>query len=185
MELGRLRAKHGVFAVLGNHDVYTGTERVVAGLRQHTEIRVLRDEWVEIDVDGTPMCLAGIEDPGVGWREKESEHPALDALGPQIPAHLPRVLLAHRPSYFSHASRVGFPVVLAGHTHGGQLRFPFAKNFNVSRVIAHHTTGRFDLGGSTLYVSQGLGVAGLPVRLNCPREISLIRLFEGGAGAVA
>ena len=42
MELGRLRAKHGVFAVLGNHDVYTGTERVVAGLRQHTEIRVLR-----------------------------------------------------------------------------------------------------------------------------------------------
>ncbi len=178
IELGRLRAKRGVFAVLGNHDVYTGTELVVAGLREHTEIRVLRDEWVEIDVDGASMCLAGIEDPGVGWREKESEHPALDALGPDIPPQLPRLLLAHRPSYFGHASRVGFPVVLAGHTHGGQLRFPFAKNFNVSRVIAHHTTGRFDVNGSTLYVSQGLGVAGLPVRLNCPREISLIRLED-------
>ena len=177
-ELGRLRARHGVFAVLGNHDVYTGAECVVEGLRQHTGIRVLRDEWIEIDVDGTRMCLAGIEDPGVGWRERESEHPALDELGPDIPDHLPRVLLAHRPSYFAHASRAGFPVVLAGHTHGGQLRLPFAKNFNVSRVIAHHTTGRFDIDGSTLYVSQGLGVAGLPVRLNCPREISLIRLYE-------
>jgi predicted MPP superfamily phosphohydrolase len=177
-ELGRLRARHGVFAVLGNHDVYTGAECVVEGLRQHTGIRVLRDEWIEIDVDGTRMCLAGIEDPGVGWRERESEHPALDELGPDMPDHLPRVLLAHRPSYFAHASRAGFPVVLAGHTHGGQLRLPFAKNFNVSRVIAHHTTGRFDIDGSTLYVSQGLGVAGLPVRLNCPREISLIRLYE-------
>lgn len=177
-ELARLRAKRGVFAVLGNHDVYTGTERVVEGIREHTDIRVLRDEWVEIDVDGAPICLAGIEDPGEGWREKESEHPALDILAPKIPAHLPRVLLAHRPSYFAHASRAGFQVVLAGHTHGGQLRFPFAKNFNVSRVIAHHTSGRFDMEGSTLYVSQGLGVAGLPVRLNCPREISLIRLFD-------
>ncbi len=177
-ELARLRAKRGVFAVLGNHDVYTGTERVVEGIREHTDIRVLRDEWVEIDVDGTPICLAGIEDPGEGWRAKESEHPALDVLAPKIPSHLPRVLLAHRPSYFAHASRAGFQVVLAGHTHGGQLRFPFAKNFNVSRVIAHHTSGRFDMDGSTLYVSQGLGVAGLPVRLNCPREISLIRLFD-------
>lgn len=185
VELARLRARRGVFAVLGNHDVYTGAERVVAGLRQHTEIRVLRDEWVEIDVDGTPICLAGIEDPGVGWREKESEHPALDVLGSEIPSHLPRLLLAHRPSYFAHASRAGFQVVLAGHTHGGQLRFPFAKNFNASRAIAHHTTGRFDMDGSTLYVSQGLGVAGLPVRLNCPREISLIRLFDDPSVAVA
>ncbi len=176
VELGRLRAKHGVLAVLGNHDVYTGVEAVVAGLDQHTDIRVLRDEWVQLDVGGTALCIAGIEDPGEGWREKESEHHALDRLGSDLPVHLPRLLLSHRPSYFGHAARVGFPVVLAGHTHGGQLRLPFARNFNASRVIAHWTTGRFDINGSTLYVSQGLGVAGLPVRLNCPREISLIRL---------
>ncbi|MDG2308313.1 MAG: metallophosphoesterase [Candidatus Binatia bacterium] len=176
IELGRLRAKHGVLAVLGNHDVYTGVEAVVAGLGQHTEIRVLRDEWIQLDIDGKPLCIAGIEDPGEGWREKESEHPALELLGPDLPPHLPRLLLAHRPSYFAHAARVGFPIVLAGHTHGGQLRLPFARNFNVARIIAHWTSGRFDIGDSTLYVSQGLGVAGLPVRLNCPREISLIRL---------
>lgn len=175
-ELGRLRAKHGVFAVLGNHDVYTGVEAVVAGLGRHTEIRVLRNEWVRLDVDGHGLCMAGIEDPGEGWREKVSEHAALERLSREAPTDVPRVLLAHRPSWFGHAARSGFPVVLAGHTHGGQLRFPFAKNFNVSRIIAHHTTGRFDVEGATLYVSQGLGVAGLPVRLNCPREISLIRL---------
>lgn len=174
-ELGRLRAKYGVFAVLGNHDVYTGVDRVLAGLWRHTEIRVLRDEWVQLDIDGHAFCIAGVEDPGQGWREKVSEHSALDRLGAEVPAGVPRLLLAHRPSWFAHAARVGFPVVLAGHTHGGQLRLPFARNFNVSRIIAHHTTGRFDMAGGTLYVSQGLGVAGLPVRLNCPREISLIR----------
>lgn len=175
-ELSRLRATHGVFAVLGNHDVYTGVDRVVGGLRQHTGIRVLRDDWVEIDVDGHRFCVAGIEDPGEGWREKVSDHDALERLGLEVPENVPRLLLAHRPSWFGHAARVGFPVVLAGHTHGGQLRLPFARNFNVSRIIAHHTAGRFDVGGATLYVSQGLGVAGLPVRLNCPREISRITL---------
>lgn len=177
-ELGRLRAKHGVFAVLGNHDVYTGVEAVVSGLERHTEIRVLRDDWTEIRVEGHALCVAGIEDPGEGWREKVSEHAALDRLAVEAPLGVPRLLLAHRPSWFGHAARSGFPVVLAGHTHGGQLRFPFAKNFNVSRIIAHHTAGRFDVEGATLYVSPGLGVAGLPVRLNCPREISLIRLVD-------
>ncbi len=176
IELGRLQARHGVLAVLGNHDVYTGVEAVVAGLEQHTTIRVLRDDWVQLDVDGAALCIAGIEDPGEGWREREAEHPALDRLAPELPAGIPRILLSHRPSYFAHAARSGFPLVLAGHTHGGQLRLPFARNFNAARVIAHWTAGRFDIGDATLYVSQGLGVAGLPVRLNCPREISMIRL---------
>ena len=173
-ELARLRAKHGVFAVLGNHDVYTGADDVAAALARGTDIRLLRDEWARIDVGEHAFCLAGIEDPGEGWREKVSDHAALDRLGAEAPRDIPRVLLAHRPSWFGHAARAGFPVVLAGHTHGGQLRLPLLRNWNVSRIIAHHTSGRFDVDGATLYVSQGLGVAGLPVRLNCPREISLI-----------
>ena len=176
IELGRLRARYGVLAVLGNHDVYTGADVVVAGLRKHTGIRVLRDEWVMLDIEGEALCVAGIEDPGTGWTERHAEHEALERIARALPTGVPRLLLAHRPSWFAHAARVGFPVVLTGHTHGGQLRLPFARNFNASRVIAHWTAGRFDRNGSTLYVSRGLGVAGLPVRLNCPREISWIRL---------
>jgi len=175
-ELGRLHARHGVFAVLGNHDVYTGAEEVVAGLRRHTRIHVLRDTWVRLDVSGEALCVAGIEDPGTGWTERHAEHEALERLARELPGDVPAILLAHRPSYFAHAARLGFSVVLSGHTHGGQLRLPFAPNFNASRIIAHWTAGRFDIGDSTLYVSRGLGVAGLPVRLNCPREISMIRL---------
>ena len=175
-ELGRLHARRGVFAVLGNHDVYTGSETVAEGFARHTEVQLLRDSWVELDVDGTPLAIAGIEDPGDGWTERDSENPALERLAAEIPRQLPCLLLSHRPAYFLHAARLGFSLVLAGHTHGGQVALPLAHNHNLSRMIADRTRGVWQAGGSTLYVNRGLGMAGLPLRLNCPREIALIRL---------
>jgi predicted MPP superfamily phosphohydrolase len=175
-ELGRLAARLGVYAVLGNHDVYTGAEVVAAGIARHTGIRLLRDEWLPIDVDGAELGIAGLDDPGEGWTERESDHPVLDRLASEIPDGLPTLLLAHRPSYFAHAARLGFSLVLSGHTHGGQVALPRAHQVNVSRMIADHTRGVLQRDGSTLYVNRGLGMAGLPLRLNCPREIALIEL---------
>ena len=175
-ELGQLRARHGVFAVLGNHDVYTGTDVVAGGIERHTSIRLLRNEWDPLEIDGSVMVLAGIEDPGQGWTERESESPALKRIADEIPAELPSLLLAHRPSYFEQAARLGFSVVLSGHTHGGQVALPFAHHYNPSRLIADQTRGVFHSRGSTLYVSRGIGMAGLPLRINCPREIALLRL---------
>ena len=120
-----------------------------------------------------------IDDPGEGWTERESENAALERLAREIPEDLPRLLLAHRPSYFTHASRLGFPLVLSGHTHGGQVALPFAHHWNPSRMISHRTRGRFHHEESTLYVSRGLGMAGLPLRINCPREIALLQLVDG------
>jgi len=175
-ELARLRARRGVYAVLGNHDVYTGAEVVADGIQRLTRIRLLRDEWEYLDVAGDPLVIAGLEDSGDGWTERESESPALDRLAQEIPPDLPSLLLAHRPSFFAHAARLRFSVVLSGHTHGGQVAFPIAHHMNPSRLIAHRTRGVFRSGDSTLYVSRGLGMAGVPLRLNCPREIALIRL---------
>jgi predicted MPP superfamily phosphohydrolase len=186
--LAGLRARRGVFAVLGNHDVFTGVEVVAEGLARHTEIRVLRDAWERVECDDDAIAIAGVEDPGIGWRERESRHAALDELAASLPEGLPCLLLAHRPSWFAHAAEHGIPLVLAGHTHGGQVALPFAKHLNPSRVIADRTRGLFRLGQSTLYVSRGLGMAGLPLRLNCPREIALIELSptprrrQGGSG---
>jgi len=175
-ELAELRARLGVFAVLGNHDLFAGDDAVAEGLERLTEIRLLRDEWVRIEVDGAALALAGLEDPGKGWARRDFESPELERLAREIPEDLPRLLLAHRPSLFAQAARLGFPVLLAGHTHGGQVALPLAPHHNPSLLMARWTRGHFKLGASSLYVNRGLGMAGLPLRLNCPREIALIRL---------
>jgi predicted MPP superfamily phosphohydrolase len=175
--LANLKARGGVFAVLGNHDHYTGTEEVAAGLAEFTSIRLLRDEWEQIEVDGASLVIAGMEDPKViNWMEKDSESPVLERLAQEIPRDIPCVLLSHRPSFFQQAEQLGFPLVLAGHTHGGQIALPFATNHNASRMISDRTRGIYTHGESTMYVNRGLGMAGLPLRLNCPREIAFIRL---------
>ena len=177
----RSRRRHGVFAVLGNHDAYTGADAVAKGLETFTSIRLLRDEWARIEILGSAFVLAGVEDPGRGWNERDSTHDALERLASEIPAELARVLLIHRPSWFAQASRLGFPLALAGHTHGGQIALPGAgRHHNVSRLISRWTRGLFRDAdtGALLYVNRGLGVAGPPVRLNCSREISLLRLLS-------
>jgi hypothetical protein len=174
--LGKLRARHGVYAVLGNHDHYTGTDRVVAGLNGVASLRLLRDSWERIETPEGAFAIAGLDDPVDGWMDKHAEHRELERLAAEIPDDLPRLLLVHRPSYFHHAEELGFPLVLAGHTHGGQIALPFAANTNVSRMISERTRGLFAYGESQMYVNRGLGMAGLPLRLNCPREIALIQL---------
>ncbi len=177
-ELAKLRAKHGVFAVLGNHDIYTGAEAVCEGLQRWTSIEVLRDRWIHVEVDGSLLCMAGLDDPGRDWTDRDAESPVLERFALEIPREMPTVLLIHRPSFFAHAARLGFPIVLSGHTHGGQVALPPpAHHHNASRLIARWTRGLFEIDQSVLYVNRGLGVAGLPVRLNCPREISLHRFI--------
>jgi predicted MPP superfamily phosphohydrolase len=175
-EIARLEAKHRVYAVLGNHDIYTGADVVADGLSKHSDVRLLRDEWESLEIGGETLAVAGIEDPGTGWTDRESESPVLERLAREIPRGSPSLLLVHRPSFFAHAARLEFPIVLSGHTHGGQVALPLAHHVNPSRLIAHRTRGIFQSFDSTLYVSRGLGMAGLPLRINCPREIALIRL---------
>lgn len=180
-ELAALSAPLGVFAVLGNHDSYTGSDAVAKALAERAKIRVLRDEWTRIDFEGAALALVGVEDSGRGWNERDSEHPELARLASESPADLPRLLLIHRPSWFAQAARLGFPVALAGHTHGGQIALPRpGHHHNVSRLISRWTRGLFrdEPSGALLYVNRGLGVAGPPVRLNCAREIALLRLVS-------
>jgi predicted MPP superfamily phosphohydrolase len=176
--LGALRARLGVFAVLGNHDTYTGTEHVVAALAQHAPaIRVLRDEWVALALD-EPLYLAGIEDPGRSWTVRDLELDSLARVGASLPNDGPTLLLVHRPQAFPQAARLGFPVVLAGHTHGGQLALPTPTGaVNLARVMTGYTRGLYQLAGSTLYVNRGIGVAGPAMRFNCRREIATIELL--------
>ncbi len=142
-----------------------------------TSIRLLRDEWVWIEAHDARLALLGIEDPGRGWTDRDAESTALERLAQEIPATVPRILLAHRPSYFRQATRLRLDLMLCGHTHGGQISLPAPlQHHNISRLIARWTRGLFEEEETRLYVNRGIGVAGPPVRLNCPREIAVFTL---------
>ena len=73
-------------------------------------------------------------------------------------------------------------LTLSGHTHGGQLGVPFfAKRFNLARSITRFTTGLYQIGAATLYVTRGLGTTGIPIRLSVPAEIALLTLRRAPA----
>lgn len=176
--LGGLRARLGVFAVLGNHDTYTGSEHVARNLAEHARgIRLLRDDFERLPLP-EPLYIAGVEDPGRDWTNRSVHLEALDRLAERLPDDGPVLLLAHRPQVFEQAAKLGFPLVLAGHTHGGQLALPFrrGRHFNLARVMTGYTRGLYQRHRTLMYVSRGIGVAGPAVRFNCAREMATIEL---------
>ncbi len=175
--LGELRAKLGVYAVLGNHDRYTGAEEVAAALGTLApEIKLLREEVVRLPLPA-PLYLAGVDDPEQDWTARGVHVASLERLARTLPQDGPVLLLVHRPELFPQAARLGYPLVLAGHTHGGQLALPTpGGRFNLARIITPFHRGLYRADGSVLYVNRGLGVAGPPIRFNCPREIATIEL---------
>ncbi len=175
--LGALRARYGVYAILGNHDAYTGAERVASGLaRRAPNLRLLRDEVVKLPVPA-PLYLAGVEDRGRDWSARGLQLEGLSAVAAARPDDAPTLLLVHRPEAFQQAAELGFPLVLSGHTHGGQLALPTpGGRYNLARLVTPFTRGLYRIGGSVLYVNRGLGVAGPKLRINCPREIATVEL---------
>jgi predicted MPP superfamily phosphohydrolase len=174
--LGGLRAPYGVFAVLGNHDHFAGAARIEDGLRRFTSFTVLRDARWTIDLDGTRLHVIGLDDRGRDWARGLGWVPYLDTVLATLPVHEPVVLLSHRPDVFPHAAVRGVALTLAGHTHGGQIGVPWfnGRNRNLAQLITPFDRGLFEREGRYLYVNCGLGVTGQRIRLNTPREITLI-----------
>jgi predicted MPP superfamily phosphohydrolase len=107
------------------------------------------------------------------------EHPALPPLACALPAGTQLVVLTHRPDCFEQAAALGAGLVLAGHTHGGQIGIPSLSRRRVrnpAEMITRYDRGVFRSGASTLIVSNGLGFTGQPVRLFTPREIGCLEL---------
>ena len=178
-ELDRLKARHGVFTILGNHDRHVGATRIAEALARWTTWRVLRDEMATIDVDGARLHLLGLEDRP--WSEVADELPGLVR---GVPAGEPAVLLAHRPTIFAPAATAGIGLTLAGHTHGGQVAVPGAPRLNVARVLqTRFDAGQFVRGDALLNVSRGLGTSGQRVRIGVPCEITLVTLVPRVARA--
>lgn len=180
-ELARLRARHGVYAVLGNHDRYAGADRVAGAIRAHTDWRLLRDEVVRVETGRGAFRLIGLEDRSAPWCAK-----MLPRLHAQVPTGEPCVLLVHQPGAFPTAAALGVPLTLAGHTHGGQIAVPGLAAANPARLLmTSYDGGTFTSGGSVLHVNRGLGTSGQRVRIAVPREITVVTLAAGDAAAAA
>lgn len=171
---GELRSRLGVYFVLGNHDVLT---RDLPRVRKELTAAGLIDmggRWKQLALRGATITLAGDERPWFKPGPDPAANPATTHRHDEL-----RLLLAHTPDRFAYARQSGFDLMLAGHTHGGQIRFPWVGPIIApSRHGVRYASGVFQQGSTVMHVSQGLS-SKLPLRLNCPPEATKLVLRRG------
>ncbi len=164
--LSVLTAPHGVFGIIGNHD----DDRDMPAALMARGVEILKDARTRLEIKGEHLELVGIR----FWTKKAAEIAATvrGAEGTVI-------LLAHDPRRLAEAETLRVPLVLSGHTHGGQVVLPVvgalaAKDFPVVAGLARR-------GNTTMFVSRGIGTVYVPVRINCPPEVAILTLQSATA----
>ncbi len=155
-----------VYFVTGNHDVYYGLDLMTSQLTK-TKVKVLRNQVENL----LGIQIIGVDNPPEG-QELGSSHTPLSNLSWDV--HKPTVLMYHMPSNLEEASARGINLQLSGHTHHGQI-FPFTL---LSKIFFPMNAGLFQEGNTTLYVSEGTGTWGPPLRIGTRSEITLIKLVN-------
>ena len=159
--LAPLSAPQGVFAILGNHDNDHDMPPALAA----KGFVVLRDARTRLTIRGETLDLAGIR----FWTRKPSEIAyVLRGAAPNV------ILLAHTPMRLIEASALAIPLVLSGHTHGGQIVLPGIGAVAAREFPVIAGTGRRE--NTRIFVSRGVGTVYVPVRLNCPPEVAILTL---------
>jgi uncharacterized protein len=167
--MGRLKAKYGVYAVLGNHDHWTDAA-LLTDLFRAEGITVLINEGMHFEKNGASIWVAGVDDTMVGLEDLPL------ALAGARDDEM-KLLLAHNPIILRRAARASVDLVLSGHTHGGQVAIKGEVNGSTVRGARKRLLkGLGRLSNTQIYVNRGLGTVVLPVRYGCPPEISLLEL---------
>jgi hypothetical protein len=192
-ELSKLRAPLGVWGCNGNHEIYAQAEAEAQRLFAKFGMRLLRQENAPLEWRGGKFNLIGVD--------YQRDHMTRGPAGPMlenaehlIRRDMPNVLLSHNPNSFRRAADLGIELSLAGHTHGGQIKFEVVDHdVTPARLITEFVAGLYRLpfgNGSApvlannnhsekaacIYVNRGLGTFGMPVRLGVPPEITLMTL---------
>jgi uncharacterized protein len=167
--LPSLTRPDGIFAILGNHDISE-----IAFALNDIGIRMLVNESVEIRRGDESIWIVGIDDP---FDYQCDDLPGALA---DVPLQHFKVLLAHTPELYQSASDLGIDLYLCGHTHAGQIRFPIVGSIrNNASCPKEYAYGSWRHGSMQAYTSAGAGSSGLPIRYNCPPEVTLIELRRG------
>jgi uncharacterized protein len=166
----RHRIDRPVYGVLGNHDTIWMLPHL-----EEMGICMLMNEAVAIERGGTQLYLAGIDDAHF-YRTDNLEKAAQN-----IPPDGCSILLSHTPEVYRQAAHAGFDLLLSGHTHGGQICLPGGVAITLDSVLPRRLgAGPWRHHGMAGYTSVGAGSSVVPVRFNCPPEITLHRLERAG-----
>lgn len=163
--LGELKAEFGTHACLGNHDHWTDAALVTKSFRE-AGINMMINEGFRFEARGAAFWLAGVDDHMVGRTDLAA------ALKGSYPDEM-KLLLAHNPIIFRKAVRSGVDLTLSGHTHGGQVR---VRDKSHRLIRRRRKAGLHLRKDSQIYITRGIGTVVLPVRYQCPPEITLLEL---------
>ena len=159
--LAPLSAPHGVFGILGNHD----DDHDMPAALARNGVQMLKDARTRLNVRNETIDMIGIR----FWTKRPSD------IAPLLRgATNATVLLAHDPRRLTEAAGFGIPLVLSGHTHGGQVVLPVVGAVAAQKFPVVWGIGRRDL--TTMFVSRGVGTLYVPVRINCPPEVAILTL---------
>jgi predicted MPP superfamily phosphohydrolase len=162
--LPKLHAPLGVWLVRGNwENSYPRAEE--RKFYSELNVHLLLNQGVSVRDD---VWLMGLDDSMSG-------HPDLAAALQNAPPGAFKIALFHSPAYFN-VSAGRYDLALAGHSHGGQVRFPFIFPFWVPPGVGHYVEGWFHKDGSRMYVSRGIGTTYLPIRFLCRPELAIVTI---------
>lgn len=175
-----LRAPSGVFAVLGNHDQWgppagfpqgaPGGAALARAALSRAGARELCNDCFAIERSGERLWICGLDDWSMG-------HSDFAALQNRLPAQSCAVLLVHEPDFADAAAESGrFDLMLAGHSHGGQIALPFFGPIHLPGGARQYPRGRYQVGAMTHYTNRGIGVVDLPIRFCARPEITVFTL---------
>lgn len=158
------------YSVLGNHDYAVNRWVVTDALVTHN-LPVLTNKSTPLEREGKRLWLAGTGDALSNDVDLDKAVPRASRVDGE-----PVILLSHEPDILETVARTNVDLMLAGHTHGGQVRLPFLPPMFLPQYGVKYVEGLFRMGQTQLYVNRGIGTVNLPFRLNCPPEITVITL---------
>lgn len=164
-----IAAPLGVWAVWGNNDNHLKTGDLQEGISK-LEIKILKNENTLLKIKSGQIRLIGVDDP---YKRKDDLPGAMK----NVASEETKILLAHSPEIINKAVKAGVDMVFAGHTHGGQIRFPLVGSvYNHTWNLFKYSGGKYRVGMTQMYVSRGLGMSVIPVRFLCPAELTVFTL---------
>ena len=158
------------YGILGNHDEVVGAAYVTGPMREHG-IQMLVNEWTVLERGGERVWLAGL-----GSACTDNSKPERGIPKASVTRNDAVIVLAHEPDILPEIAGYGVDLMLSGHTHGGQVRLPFLPPLQLPNLGKNYVEGLFRHGRTQLYVNRGLGTVGVPFRLDCPPEITVLTL---------